>query len=95
MDALAHRYVRINTKRRKIEVSKVPFIEKEEGSNTSGVTEVSRNTGEKEDAKSPSPILVKKEKRRPKVYIHFGGNVKKPDQGSSSSSSKEGSTEVE
>ena len=95
VDALAHRYVRINTKRRKIEVSKVPFIEKEEGSNTSGVTEVSRNTGEKEDAKSPSPILVKKEKRRPKVYIHFGGNVKKPDQGSSSSSSKEGSTEVE
>ena len=36
VDALAHRYVRINTKRRKIEVSKVPFIEKEEGSNTSG-----------------------------------------------------------
>ena len=31
VDALAHRYVRINTKRRKIEVSKVPFIEKKRG----------------------------------------------------------------
>ena len=59
------------------------------------VTEVSRNTGEKEDAKVHLLFLSRRRKGDLKVYIHFGGNVKKPDQGSSSSSSKEGSTEVE
>ena len=62
VDALAHRYVRINTKRRKLRYQRFHLL-KRRGSNTSGVTEVSRNTGEKEDAKSPPPILVKKEKR--------------------------------
>ncbi|KAL6454215.1 TAF2 Transcription initiation factor TFIID subunit 2 [Candida maltosa Xu316] len=72
-----HRYVKIDTKRRKIEVSKTPFpvvsiVEKEE--EDVAVKEIKSNNGD-DDVKEVEPKAINKEKKKPKIYIHFGGNT--------------------
>ncbi|RCK67678.1 Transcription initiation factor TFIID subunit 2 [Candida viswanathii] len=109
--ASVHRYVKIDTKRRKIEVSTLPFEHKDVKSSTlkehkigvsweqQGESALSPNdsvmppSASKGDVRSNNAIenhepkmisvpdsspqdipVVKKEKKRPKVYIHFGNH---------------------
>ena len=73
LDATApiNRYVKIDTKRRKIQVSTQPFVDNR-FSTTTTQEPLDMDLSEKPQAKPlQETLVVKKEKKKPKIYIHF------------------------